>query len=160
IPDLLIECHPGMPRSLPDRSRWRWKTRISKSTNENSNQTGTCVCLAIYGGPACRTKMQPKFAAFLAVTDVDLTRSMGMNLGFREERANAKYRPRPSLAFAAITNMDQDRFAVCLCLQRTAATMSNSSHVPSFLRAAAPVTIMSKPRWFNRCVRLANSERV
>jgi hypothetical protein len=28
--------------------------------------------------------------------------------------------------------------------------VSNSSHVPSFPRAAAQVTIMSKPRWFNR----------
>ena len=59
--------------------------------------------------------MQPKFAAFLAVTDVDLTWSMGMDLGFRKERANTKYRPCSSLAFGAITNMDQDRFAVYLC---------------------------------------------
>jgi len=50
--------------------------------------------------------MQPKFAAFLAVTDVDLTWSMGMDLGFRKERANAKYRPCSSLAFGAIANMD------------------------------------------------------
>ena len=71
--------------------------------------------------------MQPKFAAFLAVTDVDLTWSMGMDLGFRKERANTKYRPCSSLAFGAITNMDQDRFAVCLWPQRTAATVSNSS---------------------------------
>jgi len=34
--------------------------------------------------------------------------------------------------------------------QRTAATVSNSIHVPSFPRAAAPVTIMGKPLWFNR----------
>ena len=59
--------------------------------------------------------MQPKFAAFLAVTDVDLTQSISMNLGFREERANTKDRPCSSLAFGAITNMDQDTFAVYLC---------------------------------------------
>src|ERR1051325_10654683 len=41
-----IEYHPGMPRLLPDPSRWRWKTGISKSTNQNSNQTRTCVCFA------------------------------------------------------------------------------------------------------------------
>jgi hypothetical protein len=93
--------------------------------------------------------MQPKFAAFLAVPDVDLTWPMGMDLGFRKERANTKYRPCSSLTFGAIANMDQDRFAVYLCPQRTAATVSNSSHVPSPTGGSAGRD-SEQPRWFNR----------
>jgi hypothetical protein len=64
--------------------------------------------------------MQPQFAALLAVADVNLTWSVSMDFGFREERVHEKYRPSSSLALGAITDMDQNGFAVRLCPQRSA----------------------------------------
>ena len=114
---------------LPDRSCRRRKIWIGESTNGNCDQARACIALAIYGRPAFRTKMQPKFAALLAVAEVDFTWSLSMDLRFREERVNEKCRSCSSLTFGAITNMDKDGFAVCLCPQRAAGTLSNSGHV-------------------------------
>ena len=118
-----------MARLLPDRSCRRRKIWIGESTNGNCDQARACIALAIYGRPAFRTKMQPKFAALLAVAEVDFTWSLSMDLRFREERVNEKCRSCSSLTFDAITDMDQDGIAVCLCPQRAAGTLSNSGHV-------------------------------
>jgi hypothetical protein len=45
--------------------------------------------------------------------------------------------------------MDQHGFAVCLCSQRAAGTMSNSRHpFPSFTELCKPVGHDLAPRWF------------
>lgn len=79
--------------------------------------------------------MQPKLAALLTVADVNFTWSLSMDLGFRPERVNQKHRPCSSLTFEAITDMDQNWFAVCLRPQRAAGTLSDPGHAGSFLTA-------------------------
>jgi hypothetical protein len=98
----VIESHPGIPRRLPHGCRRPGHRRVGERTKGDADEVGETFSVPENCGTAAGAEMEFALSPRIAAAHVNLARSFGAYLLFREIGGSANGRASTALALAAI----------------------------------------------------------
>src|SRR5262249_39082943 len=137
--EFVTESDPGMPRRLPHGCRRPRHRRVGERAKGDADKVREQFPVPEHRGTAVRAEMEFHLSPRVTAAQVDLARSLGAHLLFRERGADTKGRASTALALRAMTREQKRRLAGRLNTQRAAAALRNPGHRHTPVLALLPV---------------------